>query len=102
MIDEQIRCLQHRRGARLFAGALGGTWLLPAIARADILPDPSGPEWDHTPLPMPEDEVWLAVSLLVLVGCLAVFVLRRRAAAKRSKDPKLAAALAATRAVAPR
>lgn len=42
----------------------------------DILPPPQRPEWDDTPLPFPDEAVWVW-ALLVLLS-LAVFATRSR------------------------
>ena len=55
-------------------------WLLPAHAWADALPSPGRPDWEDTPLPMP-DEVGLVVAAAALVlGAIAWWAARRRPA----------------------
>ena len=58
------------------------TLLLPSTAYADIPPDPHRPEWDHTPLPMPDEPAEIAM-LVVLLALIALGVWWARRADRR-------------------
>ncbi len=54
-----------------------------SIATADVLPSPTRPEWDDTPIPMPSDPTELAAIALAsvaLFGLALAWRARRRLA----------------------
>ena len=69
------------RALSLFA-LLAALWACPCTSYADALPSPNRPEWEHTPLPMPEDPEDVGLTLLVVAVALAFAgstAVRRRA-----------------------
>lgn len=55
-----------------------GTWLLAGVARADVPPPPTRPDWPDTPLPMPSDPFVFVALAAVLVVAVAVAHRARR------------------------
>lgn len=54
-------------------------WLVASVALADILPDPGRPDFDDTPLPMPDEPQAWEWGLIALTGAGALMLRRRRA-----------------------
>ena len=64
----------YARGVR----ALLLTLVFSSTALADIPPEPQRPEWEHTPLPMPDVPSALAMLLVVMAVGAAFWWLHRR------------------------
>jgi hypothetical protein len=66
----------------LLAASTFATLFAAAVARGDVLPDPGRPEWDDTPMPMPDGPEGLALTVVLVAAGLALFVVFRRREAR--------------------
>lgn len=61
--------------------AVAALHLLACVAHADALPSPGRPDFDDTPLPMPDEpEEMAAIGVMALLGLVVLVKLRRRTA----------------------